>query len=257
MEKNKSKTTIKKDDTGVDRSKVDDHSIHDQSSNITIINPEKIAIFRLVIIFAGILLGAIIAGTFIVLLFRSKSGNVSVNTPKPSITQNSSHSRASDENEKESTQIEASNTSYPTYTPYPTNTLYPTNTSPPMPKTENFIACSSPCNDSGANIVSTFPERTTRLYVQWTYSNFPIGADYIRKWTMNGREWVRYECYWPGPESGIEDIKLWDVDGLHSGEWQVTIIIDGVVVMQESIFIQGDWDYWSPAGTFNSCYGQR
>lgn len=174
-------------------------------------------------------------------------------------------------NGKEMTQVEASNTPFPTNTPiennaekiiatntpYPTYTPYPTNTSPALPKADNFIACLTPCDSSGANIVSTFPEKSTELYVQWEYTNVPIGADYIRKWTMNDREWVRYECSWLGPQSGIENIKLWEVGGLHSGEWQVTIIIDDVIILQESIYIQGDWDYWDPAGYFDQCYGNR
>ena len=74
---------------------------------------------------------------------------------------------------------------------------------------------------------------------------------------MNGNEWIRYECTWPGPPDGVDEITLTEPDGLHSGNWMVTIMIDYEIALQESIWIEGDWDYWSPVGVMNSCYGKK
>jgi hypothetical protein len=73
---------------------------------------------------------------------------------------------------------------------------------------------------------------------------------------MNGNEWVRYDCAWPGPEVGIDDISLLEPDGLHSGTWEVTISINGNVLLREQVVVEGNWSYWSPAGVFNTCYGK-
>ena len=74
---------------------------------------------------------------------------------------------------------------------------------------------------------------------------------------MNGLEWVKYDCTWPGPESGVDELSLTEPGGLHSGVWEVTIIVDDVVILREQIMVEGTWTYWEPAGTFNSCYGKR
>ena len=73
---------------------------------------------------------------------------------------------------------------------------------------------------------------------------------------MDGVEWVKYECSWNGKESGIDSITLTEPKGLRSGMWEVAIIINGVVLLNEQIYVSGDWDYWDPAGNFNSCYGK-
>ncbi|NIM95683.1 MAG: protein kinase [Anaerolineales bacterium] len=142
----------------------------------------------------------------------------------------------------------------PTITASPTVTTTPT----PSPRIYDFHACLDVCLESGANATRVFPEKQRKIFVQWRYENIPVGAHYVRKWTMDGREWVRYECPWPGPESGLEEkVTLTEPDGLHSGEWEISISIDGVVLLQEQIWIEGDWDYWYPAGYFDTCYGKR
>jgi serine/threonine protein kinase len=133
----------------------------------------------------------------------------------------------------------------------PTPTIEP---SPPVPTMSGFEICFEPCN--GRNAVSSIPERTTKVYARWNYDNIPAGATYVRYWTQAGREWIRYECIWPNPSSGEEEITLTEPKGLHSGEWIFQIYINGELLLKESFFVEGSWTYWDPAGTFYSCYGK-
>ena len=119
----------------------------------------------------------------------------------------------------------------------------------------SFLSCAEPCADNGSNATRTFPKGTTRLYAQWKYENIPSGARYVREWAMNGQTWVKYNCTWPGPESGADEITLKEPGGLHSGTWEVTIAVDGNVLLRERVMVEGNSTYWSPAGTFNNCYG--
>ena len=146
-----------------------------------------------------------------------------------------------------------------TLTTTPTNTSPPPPTSTPTPITRfnNFYSCLNSCDPNGSNSIHNFPERITRIYLHWEYENIPINAHYTRQWTMNGNEWIRYECTWPGPPDGVDEITLTEPDGLHSGIWTITIMIDYEIALQESIWIEGDWDYWSPVGVMNSCYGKK
>ena len=115
------------------------------------------------------------------------------------------------------------------------------------------------CKSDGSNSRRYFPEKTTKIYLRWRFENFFVGSHYERIWRVRGvsGEWAHYDCSWPGPETGIEEITLTEPDGLYSGEWVVSIKVDGKVVWKESLFVEGDWDYWSPAGYFGSCYGKR
>jgi len=123
----------------------------------------------------------------------------------------------------------------------------------PSPHIYNFSACTNPCD--GSNSTRNFSEALTKIYLQWDYENIPYGASYIRKWTMGGNEWIKYDCTWNGSESGHDSVSLTEPKGLHSGTWEVTIIVNGQVLLSEQIYISGNWDYWDPAGTLNSCYG--
>jgi hypothetical protein len=125
------------------------------------------------------------------------------------------------------------------------------------PSTENFYTCVGPCMSDGSNHQTAFAERSKIIYFTFEYENFPPGASYTRWWTLNGVEWARYQCAWPGPASGVEQITLTEPNGLASGTWEVTITIDGVIVLQESLVVQGSWSYWDPAGFFGACYGKR
>ncbi len=134
----------------------------------------------------------------------------------------------------------------------PTFTISPT----PAPKLFGFLSCLAECRADGSNAVHAFPEKTTKVHARWNYENIPAGAGYTRVWTNQGQEWVRYECAWPGPETGADAITLTEPYGLRSGVWTMTITVGGKVLMKETLEIQGDWDYWDPAGTFNTCYGK-
>ncbi|MCK4793965.1 MAG: hypothetical protein KAV87_60120 [Desulfobacteraceae bacterium] len=124
--------------------------------------------------------------------------------------------------------------------------------SPQVPKIYNFSACLERCTRS--NATHAFPEATSKLYVQWDFENIPIGADYARVWSMDGQEWIRYQCTWPGPNTGTDTVSLKEPTGLHSGTWEVTITVNGMVLLREQIQVEGNWTFWDPAGTRNSCY---
>lgn len=126
-------------------------------------------------------------------------------------------------------------------------------TSASQPRMYNFEACSSSCN--GNNDSRTFSEGISTIYVKWNYENIPYGADYQRVWKMNGKEWIRYSCTWTGSENGIDSVKLTEPYGLYSGTWEMTIYIDGQVVMREEIKTLGNHTYWDPAGTLYKCHG--
>lgn len=145
----------------------------------------------------------------------------------------------------------------PTATPPPTPTPVPPSVTPAVPRVTQIYFCSSECLPDGSNAVRSFPAGTTQVYIRWTYENFPAGADYVRLWRNQGEEWVRYQCTWPGPASGEDLVPITEPDGLRSGQWEVTIQVDGATVLQDGFIVEGDWSYWSPAGVFNTCYGRR
>ena len=138
-----------------------------------------------------------------------------------------------------------------TVTPVP----IPTDT-PVIARIHNFIACPASCN--GSNATKAFAEAIKVIDVQWDYENIPYGAKYERIWSMEGREWARYTCIWTGASSGIEtQVTLSEPDGLHSGTWQVQILIDDVELMREEFTVVGNWTFWEPGGYFDTCYGKR
>jgi hypothetical protein len=125
------------------------------------------------------------------------------------------------------------------------------------PSTRDFFTCTGPCIYDGSNHQTVFSEKIKIIYFSFEYENFPPGASYTRWWTKDGVEWARYQCAWHGPESGLEQITLTEPSGLASGIWEVTITIDGEIVLQETLQVEGIWSYWDPAGFFGSCYGKR
>jgi hypothetical protein len=128
--------------------------------------------------------------------------------------------------------------------------------STPMPIINDFSACSKPCN--GMNSQSEFPEETTQVYLYWKYEYIPIGAHYVRTWSWEGHEWVKYDCTWKGPETGEDEVPpLTELGGFRSGRWIMTIYINDVVAFRsEPITIQGNNAYWKPVeDTIYNCYG--
>ncbi len=138
-----------------------------------------------------------------------------------------------------------------TATPIPA----PTDT-PPVSSIYNFIACPGSCN--GSNAARAFTEAIKVIDVQWDYEYIPSGAKYERIWSMEGREWARYTCTWTGSSSGTEtQVTLSEPDGLHSGLWQVRILIDDIELLNEEFEVLGNWTFWDPGGYFDTCYGKR
>ena len=148
-----------------------------------------------------------------------------------------------------------------TFTPTPEVTAtysgFPTAIPLPNPMATGFTTCLNDCLSDGSNHQSSFPVKTEIIYFRFEFDEFPVSAPYSRIWTKDGVEWVRYSCYWPGPESGVEEITLTDPLGLPSGTWNVVISVNGVEVINETLEIEGSWNQWSPPGYFNSCYGKR
>lgn len=122
-----------------------------------------------------------------------------------------------------------------------------------LPKMGNFSACQESCN--GSNSSRIFSQGITKINIEWDYENIPYGAEYIRKWTMNGKEWIRYNCKWMGKENGRDLVQLTEPKGLHSGTWEISIEVNRKVLLHEQIVVSGNWDYWDPAGTLDRCYG--
>jgi serine/threonine-protein kinase len=122
----------------------------------------------------------------------------------------------------------------------------PARTTPP--RLTNFRFCDRPCSQTEARTLTVFPERVTEIYFSWEYSGMSPGLEYVRTWSSNGDEWVRYNCRWQGAESGVFYGRLWDRDGLRSGEWKVKITVTGGFTFSQSVFVEGNYTFWSPAG---------
>ena len=147
------------------------------------------------------------------------------------------------------TQVSVPSVAIPTITPETSNLPKLT-----APRIYNFSACKTPCD--GSNATDTFPEFTSKIHLQWNYENIPVGAHYVRIWKSNGDEWVRYDCTWPGPESGVDIVPaLSEPSGLRSGIWEVTISVNDQVLLREQLFVEGNWSHFDPAGVINRCYG--
>ena len=138
-------------------------------------------------------------------------------------------------------------TAFPTATPIPSPS--PTEI---VPKAYGFQACESDCN--GQNFAVMFPGGIKRIYVQFNYENIPPGSSYVRTWDLEGQEWIRYTCTWDGPSSGTEIVKLTEPDGLRSGVWTMTVQVNDQIILQEQLTIAGNWRYWLPAGSRNTCH---
>jgi hypothetical protein len=141
----------------------------------------------------------------------------------------------------------------PTNSPSPTITIPPSETPEKLPKVYDFQTCTTLC--TGQNSLKLFSEKTTKIYAQFNYENFQSGIKYVRIWTLNGLEWLRYSCNWDGPSSGTEVLTLKEPGGLHSGTWEITILVNGEIVLKDDITVKGNWNFWKPAGTINACHG--
>jgi hypothetical protein len=123
----------------------------------------------------------------------------------------------------------------------------------PEPTIYNFMTCMVPCSENSASQQTIFPEGTTQLYLQYNYDWIAPGTEYVRIWKNGGQEWVRYQCQWDGPESGVFEINMREPAGLRSGEWTMEIYVDGQLITQNSFTVAGNYTYWDPAGTIDRC----
>lgn len=141
--------------------------------------------------------------------------------------------------------------------PRPTATRTATPMAAPQPRAGNFRACLEACAANGANARWSLPEAVTKVYVAYDFSDIPAGAHYQRIWRVVGRgEWVRYDCTWPGPADGTVAVTLTEPNGLYSGEWEMAIVVDGAVLLQERFLVEGSWRAWYPAGVIPTCFGK-
>jgi hypothetical protein len=124
---------------------------------------------------------------------------------------------------------------------------------PSLPQIYGFQACVSLCN--GQNSSKSFSEGIKKIYAQFNYESFPSGVKYVRTWSLNSMEWIRYSCNWDGPTSGTEVLTLKEPKGLHSGTWEITIMVNDEVILKDQITVNGNWKYWDPAGKINACHG--
>ncbi len=123
----------------------------------------------------------------------------------------------------------------------------------PFPRIFNFQACLNEC--TGNNSTFTFPEKSKRINLVWQYENIPNNASYVRYQTFGGMEWIKYICVWPHSSSGTESLYFTEPKGLRSGDWVFTVVINDQILLQETLHVQGNWNYWDPAGTLYKCYG--
>jgi hypothetical protein len=94
--------------------------------------------------------------------------------------------------------------------------------------------------------------------VQWAYENIPEHARYQRIWSHRFRgEWVHYDCSWDGPSAGVENVTLSEPDRLHSGEWELRILIDGEEILRQSVSIREGVSYWCAPGLAQKCRGEK
>jgi tRNA A-37 threonylcarbamoyl transferase component Bud32 len=138
----------------------------------------------------------------------------------------------------------------PTALPTPSET--PTPTLLPLPRMFGFSACAQACD--GTNASRTFVGGSTRIYATWSYDNIPVGAAYERTWSVAGNRWIRYSCTWPGPTSGVDSVSLREPGQLFSGIWELTITVNGQILLREQIVVEGNVTYWAPAGELATCY---
>ena len=113
-----------------------------------------------------------------------------------------------------------------------------------------FASCLQPCAADGSNQQDSFPEKTTQVYFRHTYENIPAGAEVTRRWSREGWLWVVYHCTWDQGTSGVFETSLREPAGLASGLWEYEVVINNHLVLQELIFIEGNYEYWIPAGFF-------
>lgn len=134
----------------------------------------------------------------------------------------------------------------------PTSTPMLTPTPPVAAQFSAFVLCPRACKPNEDTRI--FPEGIKKIYAQWRYANVPVGAHYVRSLTLEDMgDWIKYDCIWPGPATGEDQVVLSEPQRFHSGTWEMTISIDDTLLLQETFVVQGNNQEWSPIGTIASC----
>lgn len=108
--------------------------------------------------------------------------------------------------------------------------------------------CDRPCSSPGADGITVAPEGVTSIYFAWSYRGMTPGMPYTRTWSMQGDEWLHYECVWRGASEGTMEAALREPAGLRSGPWTVTLRINGQPAVEATMLVEGSHRYWDPAG---------
>jgi hypothetical protein len=130
----------------------------------------------------------------------------------------------------------------------PAATAIPAATPTLAPEFYGIRFCDRPCDSPAAVGITTAPESATAIYFAWSYRGMTPGTPYTRTWSVEGDEWLHYECEWQGPAEGTMGITLHEPNGLRSGPWKVTLRISGQPAVDATILVEGSHRYWDPGG---------
>lgn len=123
------------------------------------------------------------------------------------------------------------------------------------PSISEFYTCLNECALDGSNDINKFPEGTENVHLTWVHGHIPYGAKYERVWTKDGKEWVKYQCNWDKNEAWTQvSLSMWESKGFASGDWKMTIYVDGVKIFSDGFTVKGNHTDWYPAGTFDRCF---
>lgn len=112
--------------------------------------------------------------------------------------------------------------------------------------------CDRPCDSPSAVEVDTVPDGAVVIYVSWSYQGMQTGTAYTRSWSVEGEQWVHYECEWQGEAEGTIDVTLREPGGLRSGPWMVSLQIADQRPVESTVIVEGTNTFWDPPG-FRPC----
>lgn len=117
------------------------------------------------------------------------------------------------------------------------------------PVAHNFGAVGGACDSATAESLAG---GIKKVCVSFDYHNIPPGASVVREWNFLGTDrsqrllWVRYECAWDKPVHGRFEVDLREPGGLHSGIWEMSVLVDGEMVLRGEVDIPGSVTTWLP-----------
>ena len=74
------------------------------------------------------------------------------------------------------------------------------------------------------------------------------GLRYSRTWSVEGDEWIHYDCEWAGSAEGTMEVTLREPMGLRSGPWKVSLRVEGQPAVEAILIVEGDHSFWEPGG---------